>query len=183
MAGPSKFQLQRMVRATASCVSPITLGLYKGTYGGHGIELIHLVAADNGYELLGDKILGDPNVPAGKISLYVDLRQPLTLTREEQDSTSVDELRPETLEAPFRFPPEASQPFALSSDVHERDDHQLPATCKARYGGKGQIAAHGFSSPDFCRGHFVVFSETSFGFYWIDLRSFSLYKLVEEDLS
>ncbi|GMI30554.1 hypothetical protein TeGR_g9343 [Tetraparma gracilis] len=43
------------------------LGLYAGCYGPHGDELVH-VAAGAGGGLLGRKVTGDPNVPAGKLT-------------------------------------------------------------------------------------------------------------------
>ncbi|XP_076470183.1 F-box only protein 31-like isoform X2 [Babylonia areolata] len=179
----SDYSVVRIPPTVQSPVSPVTLGLYKGTYGAHGIEIINLSLADNGYELLGDKILGDINVPAGKISLYIDLRKPLVLNRQQQSSDAVEGLQTETLEAPFVFAPHTSMPFSLPHDVISRDVGQLPASCKARYEGKGRIAAVGYRDPTFTCGHMVVFSDTYFGFYWIDLKSFSVFRLVEENWS
>ncbi|KAK7114875.1 F-box only protein 31-A-like [Littorina saxatilis] len=177
--------LDEIPPAVQSPISPIRLGLYKGTYGSHGIEIIKVSLSENGYELLGDKILGDPNVPAGKISLYVDLRKPITLNdeREMHEFDFVNSLDPDTLPSPYCFPPNASQPFSLSDNIFMRDTQNLPRTCKARYGGRGQIAAHGYNNPDTCRAQFIVFSEDYFGFLWLDLTSFSVFRLAEDDFS
>lgn len=71
-------------------------------------------------------------MPAGVISLYIDLRRPLFLSEDQQDYSCVNSLDPETLSSPYRFEPNASQPFALSEEIYLRDVHDLPATCKAR---------------------------------------------------
>ena len=71
-------------------------------------------------------------MPAGVISLYIDLRRPIFLTEDQQDYSCVNSLDPETLSSPYRFEHNASQPFALSEEIYMRDVHDLPATCKAR---------------------------------------------------
>ena len=48
-------------------------GLFKGDYGPHGVELIHLQAPHSGIKRLkGIKVNGDPNVPFNKITFEVD---------------------------------------------------------------------------------------------------------------
>lgn len=177
----SRFILQRISLPLQSPVSPVTLGLYKGMYADYEIEVVNVTLAENGYELLVEKITGDRWQPAGMISLNIDLRQPLTLTREQQDLRTVAELKPETLPNPFRFPADASQPFALCRHVRATvKEEELPSTCKARYGGHARLGQFHFSS-----GHLVVFSDSYFGFYWIGGYTgiFSVYRLVEEDFS
>ena len=53
----SSYSLQRIPPAVQSPLSPVTLGLYKGTYGSHGIEIVNVTISDNKYQILGDKIL------------------------------------------------------------------------------------------------------------------------------
>ena len=53
----SSVSLQRIPPTVQSPASPITLGFYKGTYGGHGVEILHLRMDDTGCLIHGDKIL------------------------------------------------------------------------------------------------------------------------------
>ena len=50
----------------------------------------------------------------------------------------------------------------------------------ARYQGLGQIASHGFVSPQWTPGHLILFSDDLFGFLWLELMSFSTYSRADE---
>ncbi|XP_044213713.1 F-box only protein 31 isoform X1 [Thunnus albacares] len=52
-------------------------GLFKGTYGSHGLEIVML--SFHGTSARATKLTGDPNVPAGQLTLDVDLSRPLVL--------------------------------------------------------------------------------------------------------
>ncbi|KAM6223078.1 F-box only protein 31 [Rhynchocyon petersi] len=47
-------------------------GLFKGTYGSHGLEVVLL--SFHGQKARGTKITGDPNIPAGQQTVEADLR-------------------------------------------------------------------------------------------------------------
>ncbi|XP_045149748.1 F-box only protein 31 isoform X2 [Echinops telfairi] len=56
-------------------------GLFKGTYGSHGLELIML--SFHGTRAQGTKITGDPNIPAGQQTVEVDLQRRIQLPEAE----------------------------------------------------------------------------------------------------
>ncbi|KAM6324638.1 F-box only protein 31 isoform 2-T2 [Podargus strigoides] len=52
-------------------------GLFKGTYGSHGLEIVML--SFHGRKAKGTKITGDPNIPAGQQTVEINLAHPLQL--------------------------------------------------------------------------------------------------------
>nr|XP_040023926.1 F-box only protein 31-like isoform X1 [Gasterosteus aculeatus aculeatus] len=205
-------------------------GLFKGTYGSHGLEIVML--SFHGIYLRATKLTGDPNVPAGQLTLDVDLSRPVVLPdlehqrnieelsrlvlevhaevqREEQEQAKdapaasrgaaegacgnasaanwVEEGRvacshscqpgPSTSTSP----PEA-QPFVLPLGVMARNE-VYPRTCRKCFYGTGLIAGHGFTSPERTPGLFVLFDEDHFGFIWLELKSFSLYSRLTDQLA
>ena len=62
-------------------------GLFKGDYGPHGVELIHLQAPHSGIKgLKGIKVTGDPNVPFNKITFEVENDRCLNISEEAQQT-------------------------------------------------------------------------------------------------
>ncbi|KAL7401543.1 hypothetical protein ABVT39_001249 [Epinephelus coioides] len=64
-------------------------GLFKGTYGSHGLEIVMLSFIGNFAR--ATKLTGDPNVPAGQLTLNVDLSRPVVLPDLEQQR-NIEEL-------------------------------------------------------------------------------------------
>uniref|UniRef100_G3PCQ0 F-box protein 31 n=1 Tax=Gasterosteus aculeatus TaxID=69293 RepID=G3PCQ0_GASAC len=205
-------------------------GLFKGTYGSHGLEIVML--SFHGIYLRATKLTGDPNVPAGQLTLDVDLSRPVVLPdlehqrnieelsrlvlgvhaevqREEQEQAKdapaagrgaaegacgnasaadwVEEGRVACSDScqpgpsTSTSPPEA-QPFVLPLGVMARNE-VYPRTCRKCFYGTGLIAGHGFTSPERTPGLFVLFDEDHFGFIWLELKSFSLYSRLTDQLA
>ncbi|XP_026058790.1 F-box only protein 31-like isoform X1 [Carassius auratus] len=193
-------------------------GLFKGTYGSHGLEIIML--SFHGSKAKVTKLTGDPNVPAGQLTLEIDLNRPLRLPdlehqrsmeelsrlvlgvhEEVQRGLQAQDAPPEPAEAAEgsdTAPPAGvedvelgaaacssaseAQPFVLPLGVMARNE-VYPRTCKMCFYGTGLIAGHGFTSPERTPGLFILFDDDRFGFIWLELKSFSLYSRLTDQLS
>uniref|UniRef100_A0AAR2LWN1 F-box domain-containing protein n=1 Tax=Pygocentrus nattereri TaxID=42514 RepID=A0AAR2LWN1_PYGNA len=179
-------------------------GLFKGTYGSHGLEIIML--SFHGSRAKATKLTGDPNVPAGQLTLDIDLSHSVQLPDLEHQR-SIEELSrlvmgvheevqrgsqgPAAASANAEEAGEAgagaassspeSQPFILPLGVMARNE-VYPRTCKMCFYGTGLIAGHGFTSPERTPGLFVLFDDDRFGFIWLELKSFSLYSRLTDQL-
>ncbi|XP_005989188.1 F-box only protein 31 isoform X2 [Latimeria chalumnae] len=199
-------------------------GLFKGTYGSHGLEIIML--SFHGMRAKATKLTGDPNVPAGQLTFDVDLTRSVQLpdienqhnfdelsriVLEIHEQVQRDQQHPERREeraeqgagepqpgpSHHREPErrvengqpaagsatgsEAGQPFVLPIGVMARNE-SYPRTCRMCFYGIGQIAGHGFTSPEQTPGVFILFNDDCFGFIWLELKSFSLYSRIKETL-
>ncbi|XP_006860179.1 PREDICTED: F-box only protein 31 [Chrysochloris asiatica] len=171
-------------------------GLFNGTYGSHGLEIVML--SFHGRRAQGTKITGDPNIPAGQQTLEVDLRHRIQLPEAEnmhnfnELSRLVLEVRervrqeqqavpPEGAQGPAedqQQPAESGQPFMLPVGVSSRNE-DYPRTCRMCFYGTGLSAGHGFTSPEHNPGVFVIFDDDRFGFIWLEPKTFSLYSRVK----
>nr|XP_021326367.1 F-box only protein 31 isoform X2 [Danio rerio] len=191
-------------------------GLFKGTYGSHGLEIIML--SFHGSKAKATKLTGDPNVPAGQLTLEIDLQRPVRLPDLEQQRSMEElsrlvlgvheeiqrasqsqgvqaEAAESEVEASDSAPPAGAedeepaaaaapetQAFVLPLGVMARNE-VYPRTCKMCFYGTGLIAGHGFTSPERTPGLFVLFDDDRFGFIWLELKSFSLYSRLTDQLT
>ncbi|XP_060593212.1 F-box only protein 31-like [Ruditapes philippinarum] len=180
----SKQSFERIDKSRFEPVSkvPIQPGLFKGTYGGHGTEIVHLYYDSGGTCGHGQKISGDPNVPSGEVSLRFNIANHMVLDKEQQQFHALrqEELDDEVKSA-FNHEKMLQQPFLMPSDIHIDDRNAVcPKFCIARFLGKGTVSPMGYRHPSLINVHFIVFDENKFGVLWIDLHSFSLFSRVEE---
>lgn len=160
---PLQFKLLNLQRPFIN--DPVmTPGVFKGTYSSHGVELVMVTVDD--YKMTGTKITGDPNVPGGQITFDVDLMRPIT---DELEPSEQEQILGVCRAEEFTLPP-----------AYEARYTNFPNVCLARYHGRGQIASHGFLSPQWTPGHFVLFNDNLFGFRWLELMAFSVYSRATE---
>ncbi|KAL9975644.1 hypothetical protein ACROYT_G012827 [Oculina patagonica] len=143
----------------------MTPGVFKGTYSSHGVELVMVTVVDE--KLIGTKITGDPNVPGGQVTFEVDLRRPVI--DDPQPEPGQEQQLGQCHSREFNLPPS-----------YEARYTNFPNVYLARYHGRGQIASHGFVSPQWTPGHFVLFNDDLFGFLWLELMAFSVYSRATE---
>lgn len=169
---------------------PIASGIFKGTYGPHGIEMIK-VSFPNSQTMEGLKLTGDPNVPMDKITFKADIQKAVIMSKQDQIDSDCDRLISSmemlTLqEINFESGKSESlppvQPFVVPRDVNESRVRDLPSTCLYRFLGEAQVAFHDYVNPEFIPAHLMVFDGDTFGVLFLDLRSISLYSRVKEDL-
>jgi len=163
---------------------PLRPGLFKGTYGAHGIELINLVIPEGSsmFNAAGVKVTGDPNVPCGEKSFVVDSIRCLDMSLETQSSMEAIEAFME--DPSFIFPEDeegdlVEMDFRLPDDCYERESIQLNK-CKGRWSCQCQIAQNMHFNPRTIPGNFILFNDDLFAVLFIELRSISLYHRAEE---
>uniref|UniRef100_A0A674PNT6 F-box protein 31 n=1 Tax=Takifugu rubripes TaxID=31033 RepID=A0A674PNT6_TAKRU len=199
-------------------------GLFKGTYGSHGLEIVML--SFHHKSARATKLTGDPNVPAGQLTLEINLSRPVVLPDLEQ-LCNIEELSrlvlgiheevhreaeqqanhtkegacgsdsaEDEVDADHGACPGNCQPGPSSTSAHQHDDQPFvlplgvtarnevyPRTCRKCFYGTGLIAGHGFTSPERTPGLFVLFDQDRFGFIWLELKSFSLYSRLTDQLA
>ncbi len=101
---------------------PIPSGVFKGTYGPHGIEMISLHYANNNTQLRGVKLTGDPNVPFGKVSFQADLDKSIIMSEDVQRDATCDQLieAVESLTFTAGRDSDTNQPFVMPEDAFQR---------------------------------------------------------------
>ncbi|XP_057238916.1 F-box only protein 31 isoform X2 [Malurus melanocephalus] len=105
-------------------------GLFKGTYGSHGLEIVML--SFHGRKAKGTKITGDPNIPAGQQTVEIDLAHPLQLP-DIENLRDFSELSRIVLEVQEQVRREEQQ------QQQEEEQHSQQAACQpaSPLGGEG----------------------------------------------
>ncbi|GFR50053.1 hypothetical protein Agub_g12080, partial [Astrephomene gubernaculifera] len=150
-------------------------GVWRGTYGAHGIEVLH-VRRSGPAVLEGRKLTGDDNVPAGALSFRIFLDRP------PPPASPLAALRGK----PFRLPPDYTSRVQL-----EPADAAAAAGGAAGSGGsggggggsgpalpaapvvvlellpaEGQVASGGFRHPSWIAAEVAVLGAHTFGLAW-----------------
>ncbi|XP_005052636.1 PREDICTED: F-box only protein 31 [Ficedula albicollis] len=112
-------------------------GLFKGTYGSHGLEIVML--SFHGRKAKGTKITGDPNIPAGQQTVEIDLAHPLQLP-DIENLRDFSELSRIVLEVQEQVRREEQQ---QEQEEHSQQAASQPASPLAGEGAEGEETAAG----------------------------------------
>jgi len=176
---------------------PIRPGIFKATYGSHGIELIHVYHCQQSNQLVGWKITGDPNVPSGETSFIGYLDKPISHNRLD-DGGDIDyfvELRnsfnrawsSDNTDENFKIGSHENilpKPFILPKSFQLQGNLQLDdlKSYKFRFASQIQIARAMFQEPKYVDAHMIIFSENTLAVINIDLKSLKICHRVKEKL-
>ncbi|KAM7011035.1 F-box only protein 31 isoform 2-T2 [Passerculus sandwichensis] len=116
-------------------------GLFKGTYGSHGLEIVML--SFHGKKAKGTKITGDPNIPAGQQTVEIDLAHPLQLPDIEtlRDFSELSRVVLEVQEQVRREEQEREQ--RQEEQEHSQQAASQPASPLGGEGAEGEETAAG----------------------------------------
>ncbi|XP_030812064.1 F-box only protein 31 isoform X1 [Camarhynchus parvulus] len=116
-------------------------GLFKGTYGSHGLEIVML--SFHGKKAKGTKITGDPNIPAGQQTVEIDLAHPLQLPDIEtlRDFSELSRIVLEVQEQVRREEQEREQ--SQEEQEHSQQAASQPASPLGGGGAEGEETAAG----------------------------------------
>lgn len=150
-------------------------GLFKGMYGAHGVELVHL----NDGQVV--KVTGDPNVPFNQVTFRVTMKNKIVLPLEMQEN--LDDIIQATVVD--------YQEYMIDGDndsdnydflVPESMNERIPIPhrkCLGRWVGEAQIAAHMFVDSSFIPANFILFSQDEFAVMFLDLNCISMFYRVQ----
>ncbi|XP_071141069.1 F-box only protein 31-like isoform X1 [Mytilus edulis] len=157
MKNVQKYRLTRIEVQRPDPVYPIQPGLFLAHYSAHGIEIFLLKYDIIKKEAEVIKITGDPNVPAGETSIFINLRKPMQLTKDQQlDVNSLLLLEEEDIPDSDDVQPR-NQPFVIPPGFSTFLDDFTPTTCEYRYFARGRIAGDDYRDPDLISVHVVPF--------------------------
>ena len=195
--------LERSLASPPLVFCPITPGVFKGTYGPHGVEIIRLEyrsmpSVEHRCEafIVGEKLYGDRNVPSYQLTFKGNLNKPLTLSREDQSRISKirDHMKAESQQEGKSLPTKETkpnvQPFVLPRECeceYPLDSSDLFLTAQWRFEASCQIASDMFQNPEWIDGNIIIFSEDMFGAIFMaeeqGFNSLTIYHRVQENLS
>ncbi|NXS35315.1 FBX31 protein, partial [Pomatostomus ruficeps] len=118
-------------------------GLFKGTYGSHGLEIVML--SFHGKKAKGTKITGDPNIPAGQQTVEIDLAHPLQLPDIEnlRDFSELSRIVLEVQEQVRREEQEREQRQEEEEEPSQQQAASQPASPLGGEGAEGEETAAG----------------------------------------
>ena len=155
-------------------------GIFKGEYGGHGVELIHLLDGQ------GVKVTGDDNVPFNKVTFRVTFGQKLDIPVEMQSNVnSLNEITASNNIENYivtpgdgEFENDLHYDFIVPHSMYMEGDFTKDK-CLGRWLGEAQIASTNYQNPSFIPAHFILFNENEFAVMFLELYLVSMYHRVK----
>ena len=182
-------------RSESSILERLKPGVFSASYGGHGLELIHLMDGQ------GVKITGDPNVPFNEVSFRVTSSHRIDLPLEVQTDLRELTKATEDFEQYLVDDDQVSQDrAALDWILHiqycyyfqqgefkfrlpqytDMDGEEITETrCLGRWPAEAHVAHHGFTNDSFIPANFVLFNENKFAVMFLELNSTAIYTRME----
>eukprot|EP00088_Acartia_fossae_P005159 TRINITY_DN12261_c0_g1_i11.p1 TRINITY_DN12261_c0_g1~~TRINITY_DN12261_c0_g1_i11.p1 ORF type:complete len:354 (-),score=26.73 TRINITY_DN12261_c0_g1_i11:142-1203(-) len=162
---------------------PIAEGIFLGTYGGHGLEIIQLTLPDELTTMkdsYGLKITGDPNVACEKVTFRIIDED--CLDPEPADFDSIEDIE-QLYHNPryIKYSEGGTFDFDPPGDMY-MDSPLKFKQCKGMWRGEAQVAWHGGVNPRFIPAIFVHFHEDYFGVLFLELGSMSMYRRVTKEI-
>ena len=170
---------------------PIRPGLFKGSYGYNGINVINVTYEDDLKTLTGRKLTFVPNVPFDQISFEAYLDKMLILSTEDKSSferikdnmhsqENIQQIPSEKDQIDTRFvcPHECQIDGNIHRDVFRREKWRFQARCQPAFTGYAEF----FADPRFIDGNLIIFSEDIFGVMYIESQALSIFERVKESL-
>jgi len=154
-------------------LSSISPGVFQGTYGSHGIEIIHL------FDGQGVKITGDPNIPFNEVSFRVTNRNILNIPTDLQTSCRNVKLATENCDEYFETDviDGKKYDFLIPEEMLERDKISW-RTCLGRWVAEAHIAGDMFVDDQFIPANFILFNQDQFAVMFLDLNCITLFNRV-----
>ena len=164
----------------SSQLNALAPGIFKGEYGGHGVELIHLLDGQ------GVKVTGDDNVPFNKVTFRVTFGQKIDIPVEMQNNVNrLNEITASNNIENYivtpgdgEFENDLHYDFLVPHSMYMEGD--LPHDkCLGRWLGEAQIAQTNYQNPSFIPAHFILFNEDEFAVMFLGLNCISMYHRVK----
>ena len=169
--------IKQMISLDTDCYKsafcPIKPGLYNGTYGDQGIQIVNVFYEEGGKRLTGRKITGDENVHSSTTTFKAFVNKQIFVSNEmEHDSISSNAYHKCFMEHKVKF----VLPMGYNADVElNRDMFRYEI---GRYPAQAQV----LMNPSFIEARLVVFTENIFGVIWFGLKSMGIFERIEEDV-
>jgi len=154
---------------------PLRPGLFKGSYGGHGVELVKLVQVVKGSMMgtYGVKVTGDPNVPFNEVTFQILAEDCLSIPFDMQKTVNgIRSSMMDNITVPYQE--NVHQSFCVPFNMIERVPIKK-TQCVGRWAAEAQIASHMFQDPQMIEANFVLFNEDEFAVMFLDLNTISMF--------
>eukprot|EP00106_Octopus_bimaculoides_P015161 XP_014782603.1 PREDICTED: F-box only protein 31-A-like [Octopus bimaculoides] len=173
----SGFDMVKVHIPTASPLTILDAGMYKGDYNTFGYELVLVSFSEDGDAILASKVTGDPHVSGGEKAFEINLTAPILLREDQQTTMSIVQQHQWTVVQSYEKLPE--QAFIIPQDCLYEGPN-FPTTCSARFHGKFQVLSPSQNTADLFDCHLIVFNRKLFTILTFETKQLYSFHHVEE---